>query len=73
MSEYYAIALDKEGTTIPVVNLSNVYIIAENEAKRFCKQNNLTYQYLREIPGTGRQNGTLTKTIESKRGRKMDW
>lgn len=72
--KYYALATDKDGITQVIANLpEGSQINALNVAMEHCKKTGLVFKELRKIKGTEKQNATLTKTINSKRGRKFNW
>lgn len=72
--KYYAIAYNEEtGRNVVIDNLSDVRHEAEQEAVHYCNKYELQYQGLYPVKGSGRQNSILTKTIDSKKGRKFYW
>jgi hypothetical protein len=69
----YATAIDKKGISHIVKDLSGNRMEAASEAIALCKAQGLQYQGTHTVKGSGRQNGTLTKDIKSKMGRKLFW
>lgn len=67
---FYAIATNEHGETKVVGNLlSTSRIGAKLEAVEYCKKNNLDFQTLIPVKGTGRQGSILTKMTPEKRNR----
>jgi anionic cell wall polymer biosynthesis LytR-Cps2A-Psr (LCP) family protein len=61
LSKYYALAVDSKGNSKLIDNLSDVQVIAENQAKAHCKSQGLTFQSLRPTKNSNKQGSTLTK------------
>jgi hypothetical protein len=58
---YYATATTKDGKSVVISNLPNIYHLAVNEAEAHAKKQGLKLEYVRPVQGTQRQGGTTAK------------
>ena len=72
MATYYGIATNDKGVNVIIDNLPSERIKAVKEAETHCKKNGLTFQYVRPVKHTLKQDGVLTKDVKKNKGKRLN-
>jgi len=65
--KYYALATNKDQQNLVIKNLSDSRILAEQEAIKYCKKRNLTYEGLYYVQPAEKWGSTMTKNAQNRK------